>query len=99
MIGECPSSIADKAEAKLISLVGAPGAPPYISSMSTLIIILIVLAMAGTAFVLVKGVVAMASGKDIGGVKQQKLMRQRVLLQAIAVMLVMLFLLLARSHG
>lgn len=67
--------------------------------MSTLIIILIVLAMAGTAFVLVKGVVAMASGKDIGGVKQQKLMRQRVLLQAIAVLLVMFFLVLARSHG
>jgi len=99
MIGECPSSVADKAHAKLISLVGGPGAPPYIGSMSTLIVILIALAMAGTAFVLVKGVVAMASGKDIGGVKQQKLMRQRVLLQAIAVLLVMLFLMLARSHG
>ncbi len=63
--------------------------------MSTLLIILIVLAMLGTAFVLVKGVVAMASGKDIGGVKQQKLMRQRVFLQAAAVVFVMLFLMMA----
>ncbi len=67
--------------------------------MSTLIVILILLAMAATAFVLVKGVVAMASGKDIGGVRQQKLMRQRVLLQAVAIILVMLFLLMARSGG
>lgn len=64
--------------------------------MSTLFIILIVLAMAGTAFVLVKGVLAMASGKDIGGVKQQKLMRQRVFLQAVAVVLVVLVLMMSR---
>ena len=67
--------------------------------MSTLLVILIVLAMAATAFVLVKGVVAMASGKDLGGVKQQKLMRQRVFYQAIAVVLVMVLLLLARSNS
>ena len=67
--------------------------------MSTLLIILLVLAMAATAFVLVKGVVAMASGKDIGGARQQKAMRQRVFYQAIAILVVMLFLLLARSGG
>lgn len=67
--------------------------------MSTLLIIVIVLAMLATAFVLVKGVVAMASGKDIGGVKQQKLMRQRVFLQAGAIVFVMLFLMLARADG
>ena len=67
--------------------------------MSTLFIVFIVLAMLATAFVLVKGVLAMASGKDIGGVRQQKLMRQRVFLQAGAIVFVMLFLLLARSNG
>ncbi len=65
--------------------------------MSTLLIIIIVLAMLATAFVLVKGVVAMASGKDIGGVKQQKLMRQRVFLQAFAIVFVVLFLMMARG--
>lgn len=63
--------------------------------MSTFLIVIIILAMLATAFVLVKGVVAMASGKDIGGVKQQKLMRQRVFLQAAAVVFVMLFLMMA----
>ena len=67
--------------------------------MSTLFAILIVIAMAATAFVLVKGVIAMASGKDIGGVKQQKAMRQRVFYQAIAIVFVMLFLLLSRANG
>ena len=67
--------------------------------MSTMLVILIIAAMLATAFVLVKGVVAMASGKDVGGVKQQKLMRQRVFYQAIAVVLVVLFLMLARSNG
>lgn len=65
--------------------------------MSTLLVIIIVLAMLATAFVLVKGVVAMASGKDIGGVKQQKLMRQRVFLQAFAIVFVVLFLMMARG--
>lgn len=80
-------------------LIGAGPLHAYMTTMSTLLIILIVLAMLGTAFVLVKGVVAMASGKDIGGVRQQKLMRQRVLLQAGAIVFVMLFLLLSRSGG
>lgn len=80
-------------------LIGAGPLHAYMTTMSALLIILIVLAMFGTAFVLVKGVVAMASGKDIGGVRQQKLMRQRVLLQAGAIVFVMLFLLLSRSGG
>ena len=69
------------------------------ASMNTLLLILLVLAMGATAFVLVKGVIAMASGKDIGGVRQQKAMRQRVFYQFIAIAIVMLILLLARSNG
>jgi len=75
--------------------------PPraYIRAMNTFLLILLVLAMAATAFVLVKGVIAMASGKDLGGARQQKAMRQRVFYQAIAIVIVMLILLLARSNG
>ena len=67
--------------------------------MSAFLTILLVLAMLATAFVLVKGVIAMASGKDLGGVRQQKAMRQRVFYQAIAIVIVMLLLLLARPNG
>ena len=67
--------------------------------MSNFVLVLILLAMAATAFVLVKGVIAMASGKDVGGARQQKAMRQRVFYQAIAILLVALFLLMARGNG
>ncbi len=60
-------------------------------------LILAVIAMAiATAYVLVRGVLAMASGKDVTGQAQQGWMRKRVLYQAIAVFLVMLLVLLAR---
>ena len=39
--------------------------------MNTLLIILLVLAMGATAYVLVRGVMAMASGKDVSGERQQ----------------------------
>ena len=56
-----------------------------------------VIAMAiATAYVLVRGVLAMASGKDVTGQQQQGWMRKRVLYQAIAIFLVMLLILLAR---
>ena len=45
------------------------------------LIILLVLAMAATAYVLVRGVIAMASGKDVTGEQQQNYMRKRVLFQ------------------
>ena len=38
--------------------------------------------MAATAYVLVRGVIAMASGKDVTGEQQQNYMRKRVLFQA-----------------
>ena len=65
--------------------------------MSTVMIILLVAAMAATAYVLVRGVIAMASGKDVTGQQQQAWMRKRVLFQAIAIVLVALILILASA--
>jgi hypothetical protein len=65
----------------------------------TLLAILLILAMAATAYVLVRGVIAMASGKDVTGEQQQNWMRKRVLFQAIAIVIVVLILVLAgQSH-
>ena len=63
--------------------------------MNMLLIILLVLAMGATAYVLVRGVMAMASGKDISGERQQDYMRKRVLFQAVAIIVVILILVLA----
>ena len=60
--------------------------------MSTILVILLILAMGATAYVLVRGVMAMASGKDISGERQQDYMRKRVLFQAVAIVLVVLIL-------
>ncbi len=67
--------------------------------MSTLMIILLVLAMGATAYVLVRGVMAMASGKDVTGQAQQNWMRKRVLFQAVAIVLVVLILIVAGAGG
>lgn len=66
--------------------------------MSTVLIILIVLAAGATLFILAKGVIGMAQGKDLTGARSQELMRKRVMFQAIAIVLVILFLLVA-SNG
>ncbi len=63
--------------------------------MQTLLIILIVLAAGATLFVLAKGVIGMAQGKDITGERSQALMRKRVQVQALAIVLVILLLMLA----
>ena len=63
--------------------------------MSTLLIVLLVLAMAATAYVLVRGVMAMAAGKDLSGEQQQSYMRKRVMFQAVAIVLVVLILIVA----
>jgi hypothetical protein len=63
--------------------------------MNTILIILLVLAMGATAYVLVRGVIAMASGKDLSGERQQDYMRKRVLFQAVAIILVILILVVA----
>ena len=68
-------------------------------SMTPLLIILLVAAMAAVAYVLVRGVMAMASGKDVTGEQQQNWMQKRVLFQAVAIVLVILILFVAgKSH-
>ena len=63
--------------------------------MNTILIILLLLAMGATAYVLVRGVMAMASGKDLSGERQQDYMRKRVLFQALAIIIVILILVVA----
>ena len=65
--------------------------------MGILLIILLVVAMAATAYVLVRGVIAMASGKDVTGEAQQRWMRKRVMFQAVAILIVTLILILASA--
>ena len=55
----------------------------------------LVAAMAATAYVLVRGVIAMANGKDTSGEVQQKYMQKRVMFQAVAIVVVALILLIA----
>lgn len=63
--------------------------------MNTILIILLVLAMGATAYVLVRGIMAMAAGKDLSGERQQDYMRKRVLFQAVAIIIVILILVVA----
>jgi len=63
--------------------------------MNIVLLILLLLAMGATAYVLVRGVMAMASGKDISGERQQDYMRKRVLFQALAIVIVVLILIMA----
>ena len=65
--------------------------------MNTILLILLLLAMAATAYVLVRGVIAMASGKDLTGEQQQNYMRKRVLFQGIAIVIVIALLYLASN--
>jgi hypothetical protein len=67
--------------------------------MSTTLIILLAVAMAATAYVLVRGVIAMASGKDVTGQAQQNWMRKRVLFQAVAIVLVALILIVTSASN
>jgi hypothetical protein len=63
--------------------------------MRIALVTLLVLAMAATAYVLVRGVMLMASGKDVTGEQSQQWMRRRVLFQAVAIVLVVLILVVA----
>ena len=55
--------------------------------MKIVLVILIIGFALATLFVLVKGVIGMAQGKDITGQRSQELMRKRVLFQGIAILL------------
>jgi hypothetical protein len=65
--------------------------------MRIVLLILLLAAMAGVLYVLVRGVIAMASGKDVSGEQSQMWMRRRVLFQAAAVGIVILILVIASS--
>ena len=63
--------------------------------MTILLILALVVAMGATAYVLVRGVIAMANGKENNGAKQQEWMRKRVLYQGIAIAIVAVILMVA----
>jgi hypothetical protein len=65
--------------------------------MNIILIIALVAAMGLTDYALVRGVMAMASGKDASGEVQQSYMQKRVLYQGIAIVLVVIILLAAGS--
>jgi hypothetical protein len=67
--------------------------------MRLALLILLALAMAAVVYVLVRGVIAMASGKDLSGEQSQNWMRKRVLFQAVAIVIVILILALAGASG
>lgn len=62
--------------------------------MEYLAYILLALALAAVLYVLVRGVIAMAQGKDATGEVQQSYMRKRIQYQAIAVVIVVVILLM-----
>ena len=63
------------------------------------LLILLALAMAAVLYVLVRGVMTMASGKDLTGEQSQAWMRKRVLFQAVAIVIVIIILLVAGGPG
>jgi hypothetical protein len=63
------------------------------------LLILLILAMGATAYVLVRGVINMASGKDLTGEQSQMWMRKRVLFQAVAIIIVILILVVAGTSS
>lgn len=65
--------------------------------MNLTLMILLILAMGATAYVLIRGVMLMASGKDLSGEQSQRWMRRRVMFQALAIVLVILILIVAGS--
>lgn len=67
--------------------------------MRIVLLILLLLAMAAVLYVLVRGVIGMASGKDVTGEQSQKWMQRRVLFQGLAVLIVLALLALAGSPG
>jgi hypothetical protein len=67
--------------------------------MKPVLLVLLLLAMAAVVYVLVRGVISMASGKDVTGEQSQKWMQRRVLFQAVAIILVVLILVVAGASS
>jgi formate hydrogenlyase subunit 3/multisubunit Na+/H+ antiporter MnhD subunit len=67
--------------------------------MNWILVLLLAAAMAATAYVLVRGVMTMAQGKELSSENQQQWMRRRVQFQALAIILVVILLLAAGTAG
>lgn len=67
--------------------------------MSAILIIALLVAMGATAYVLVRGVMAMASGKAGNQEQQQQWMRKRVLYQGVAIFIAAIILVLAGASN
>lgn len=67
--------------------------------MNSFLFILLLIAMGAVAYVLVRGVITMAQGKDVTGEVQQGYMQKRVLYQGIAIVIVVLILVMAGGRG
>ena len=65
--------------------------------MTWFLAFLLIAAMGATAYVLIRGVIAMASGKEIDQQRQQYYMRKRVFFQGVAIVIIALLLILARQ--
>ena len=68
-------------------------------AMNIFLGILLVIAMGATVYVLVRGVMSMAQGKELSSENQQQWMRRRVQFQALAIILVVILLLAAGTSG
>jgi hypothetical protein len=67
--------------------------------MRWLRLILLILALGATLYVLVRGGINRASGKDLTGEQSQMWMRRRVLFQAVAIIIVILILVVAGASS
>jgi len=68
-----------------------------VNAMDTFVMILIILAAIATAVVLVRGIVTMASGKDITGEQSNKMMSYRVAFQLLTILLVVVLIVVMRG--
>ena len=63
--------------------------------MNIFLVLLLIAAMGATVYVLIRGVMSMAQGKEMSSEQQQQWMRKRVQFQALAIILVIVILLAA----
>ncbi len=69
------------------------------AAINTIFVVLLVVAVLLTAAMLVRGVIVMARGKDITGEQSNRLMSYRVAFQALAILIVVILILLARAQA
>ena len=67
--------------------------------MRPALLVVLLLVMAGVVYVLARGVIGMASGRDLTGEQSQQWMRRRVLLQGVAIVIVLVLLLMAGASN